>query len=197
MTDENPEASWFDQAQKNWTFLAQGAVWIMGIVGGFLLPPPIGADDPQSRTWVKFAQFVVAASFGLVLMLARRWNRREHAKAWWLAAILFLAVSIVAFFAYEHLTNTLTCNYRGGQVIMGSEYTPSAQDEVTNNPQIPCAELMADFAGEIEDVWTKKSINFSRLELAATYILCMPLFTVCIMSLVHALCCATRNTTHS
>src|ERR1043165_4681171 len=123
MPNETPTASWFDQAQKYWAVLAQSGIWILGIVGGFLLPPPIGADEQQNQIWLKLAQFVAAASVGLVFILARRWSRKKHAKWWWLAAALSLVISIGTFFGYQHLTYKSTCMYRGKVLVMGSEYT--------------------------------------------------------------------------
>jgi hypothetical protein len=191
MSNQNPQANMSEQAQKHWAILTQAGVWILGIVGGFLLPPPVGADTNQ--IWLKLAQFVAAASVGLFFLPARRWAGEKHTKWWWLAAAFSLIISIVTFFGYQHLTYSSTCNYRGQLVVMGNEYTPNGYRDVQETPGISCSELIYDFAGKTEEIWTKRSIDSARLKMAATYITCMPFFTVCIMSLVHALHCATKK----
>lgn len=192
MPNNNSRANWIEQAQKHWGAVAQGGTWVLGIVGGFLLPPPLGTDD--NHVWLKLAEFVAAVSVGLLFLPSRRWGKKKHAKWWWLVAALSLVISIVSFFGYQRLTYSSTCvTVDGARVVIGKDYTPHGTEYIHDNPGISCTDLIDQHVGVVEDVWTKQSIDSARLKLAATYIACLPLFTLCIMSLVHAMYCATRN----
>ena len=40
-----------------------------------------------------------------------------------------------------------------------------------------------------ENIWTRESINNRRLILAATYLSCLPLFTICLIAIIQAAQC--------
>jgi hypothetical protein len=61
------------------------------------------------------------------------------------------------------------------------------------NPEQTLAEGVEDLAGDASWFWTRESLERRRLGLAAFYVLAMPLFTVCIISTVQALRCATPD----
>jgi hypothetical protein len=50
-----------------------------------------------------------------------------------------------------------------------------------------------DFAGETEAIWTRDSINHRRLILAASYVSCLPLFTICLIAVVQAIACGAEG----
>lgn len=168
--------------------LLQGTIWVSGIVGSFLLPPPIGVLKDEHKLWLRFAQFVIAILVGLLFITKRKWNKKQHVKWWWIISAAALLLSVISFTGYQYLLYSWTCNYNKQRIVIGSEYTPQGVYYVKQNPQgITCDELVADFAGKVEEIWTKKSINRSRLILAGTYMSCMPLFTVCLMAVLHAI----------
>ena len=74
----------------------------------------------------------------------------------------------------------------GEKVVIGSVYTPQGLSYTEKNPKISCDDLVADFPGKPEDIWTRDSINRRRLILAATYVSCLPLFTICLIAVVQA-----------
>jgi hypothetical protein len=51
-----------------------------------------------------------------------------------------------------------------------------------------------DVAGATEAIWTAESINRRRLILAATYVCCLPLFTLCLIAVVQAIQCGGQMT---
>jgi hypothetical protein len=180
-------ASWLQQARKDWATLAQIGVLVLGIIGGFLLPPPVGIEDRENKIWLRLAQFTIAVSVGLVAIAGRKWNRKKDGAKWWLVSLLFFVFSISAFFQYQNLTSKYTCIYSGKVLVVGSAYAPMGEHHVAKNPGISCQQLVFDFAGSTEKIWTKNSIDQNRLLLAATYISCLPLFTICIIGLIQAL----------
>ena len=186
----NPEHhDWLQQTRKNWIVLTQAALWLGGILGGFLLPPPVGVSASDEKIWLRLGQFIVAVVLGLVFFAARRWNQPRHATRWGGVAVFFLAVAVTTFFRYQQLTLNWTAEYVGDKVVIGSVYTPQGSSYRQKNPNISTADLVFDFAGRTEEIWTRESIHRRRLILAATYVSCLPLFTICLIAVVQAIQC--------
>lgn len=181
--------SWFESIKKTWGLVTQLAVFIFGVVGSFLLPPPGWASNSGDETVVRLAQFIVAVLVGLVFLLVQRWSKKKHVRRWATLTIIFLALCVSAFFAYQHLLDTRTCKYADQSVVIGTSYTQHAAGYIREKANATCATLLEDFAGKAEDIWNGDSINRSRYILAGAYILNLPLFTVCIIGVVQALSC--------
>ncbi len=182
--------SYLKNIRTTWAQITQFVVFILGVVGSFLLPPPGWASVDGNKVLVRLAQFIVAVLVGLIFLLVQRWNKKKHMGRWALFAIVFLALSVSAFFAYQHFLDTRTCPYAGRIVVIGTHYTEHGKSYVSENPNSTCTGFLEDFAGEAEDIWTKDSINKSRYILAGLYILSIPLFTICIIAVVQALACS-------
>ena len=178
---------WLRETRAVWAVLAQGAVWVGGLVGGFLLPPPVGISGGQDKIWLRFGQFFVAVLLGLVLFAALKWKQRKHAGRWWVVAAVSLLLAVVAFFQYQRLLYVWTGEYDGQQLVVGSEYTSQGRAYVEKNPNLPLTTLLEDFLGRPEDIWTRRSINYRRLMLAGVYVSCLPLFTLSVIAIVQAL----------
>ena len=102
-------------------------------------------------------------------------------------ALLALVIGVGAFFRYQQLTLAWTANYDGSKVVVGSELTRQGRVYSGENPKISTDELVFDFKGKTGDVWTQQSIDQRRLVLAAIYVSCLPLFTICLIALVQAM----------
>ena len=182
-------SKWFEQSKKSWGLLAQTAAWILGIIGGFLLPPPIGITQQSEKLWLRLAQFIIICVVGLMFIATRRWNKKTHILMWWLSAALVLMLAIVSFFGYQKLLNSWTCKFYQEARIVGpqSELTPHGIEYFHDNSGASCEDALREHAGKAEDVWTKASIDSRQITLAGIYILCVPLFTICIISLLQTI----------
>ena len=189
MSARSEPRQWLNQTRKNWMVLTQGALWLAGILGGFLLPPPVGVSASDEKIWLRLGQFIIAVVLGLVFFAARRWNQPRHALRWGGVALLFLAISVAAFFRYQQMTLAWTADYVGDKVVIGSVYTAQGLSYTDKNPKISSEDLVFDFAGKTQEIWTRDSINRRRLILAATYVSCLPLFTICLIAVVQAIQC--------
>ena len=169
--------------------LTQGGLWLGGILGGFLLPPPVGVGAGEEKVWLRLGQFIIAVVLGLVFFAAQRWNQPRHSIRWVGGALLFLALAVTAFFRYQQLTLAWTGNYEGEKVVTGSAYTPHGLSYREKNPDVSRDDLIWQFDGVTENIWTRESINRRRLILAATYVSCLPLFTICLIAVVQAIQC--------
>jgi hypothetical protein len=186
MKSRSENSRWLQSARKSWLTLTHGALWVGGILGNFLLPPPVGVSAADEKIWLRLGQFIVAVVLGLVILAARRWNQPRHSLRWGAVALLALVIAVIAFFRYQQLTLAWTANYAGDKVVVGAEFTKQGRVYAEENPKISTDELVFDFKGKTGDVWTQQSIDRRRLILAATYVICLPLFTICLIAVVQA-----------
>ena len=191
MRSRGESLRWLDESRKSWTVLTQAAVWVLGVIGGFLLPPPVGASQADQKIWVHLAQFVITIMIGLVFIAAQKWRQKRHAKWWGAFSFGFLVLAISAFFCYQQFLYAWTANYDGQRVVVGSALTAHGKKYAEQNPDLSRDELLKHHTGMAEDFWTRESINRRRLFLAAAYILCLPFFTVCLIAIVQAIRCIT------
>jgi hypothetical protein len=192
MPARSGDQQWVRQVRKGWLVLTQGALWLGGILGGFLLPPPVGILASDEKLWLRLGQFIIAVVLGLVFFASRRWHQPRHALWWSGAALLFLAIAVAVFFRYQQLTLAWTANYAGQKVVVGSVLTPAGQAYTQKNAGISSEDLIMDFAGKTDAIWTPDSINRRRLLLAASYVSCLPLFTICLIAVVQAIACGAQ-----
>lgn len=183
------------RSQKSWVMLAQSAAWVAGVLAGFLLPPPVGTSH-DSQVWVRFAQFVITVLIGLLVLAALRWKRKKDAFHWGAIAMLFLFLGTATFFGYQFFAARWTTWYHDRAVVIGGDYTTHGREYHEEHLNLPPTDLIMDHRGKVEEIWTRESLTQRRLLLAAMYVLAMPLFTVCVMSIVQALHCAVAKTHH-
>jgi hypothetical protein len=168
-------------SERGFRKLSQFAAWIFGIIGVFLLPPPIGSE---SDIIVKFAKFVLIVATGLVLVPARRWNPRRA----WIVTVNSLVLSITLFFMYQYLVASWTCTPFDVPVVVASDenLTDLAREYRAQNPNLTCELLLQAFAGNAEVVWSRQALITRRFRLALVYLLLVPLLAICVIALLQA-----------
>ena len=178
----------FDWMKKSWGGLSQAAIWILGVISGFLLPPPVGISNDADKVWVRLAQFTVTVILGIAFIAARRWKKQRHVTKWWMVSGVLLVLSLATFVGYQALSYKWTCKYYNEvKIIGGDQHTPHGDDYIRNHPGISCEDLLKHHAGNVYDVWPKESIDRRRIALAVIYISCVPLFTICIVAVTQAI----------
>jgi hypothetical protein len=187
MSVSSDNKRWLQQARKNWFWLAQGALWLGGILGGFLLPPPVGISASDEKAWLRLGQFIVAVSLGLEILAVRRWGDPRYSLRWAGVALVTLMLGVAAFFRYHQLTLAWTADYAGERVVIGAELSRQGEAYLQRHPKLSSDDLVFDFAGKTEEIWTRESIDHRRLVLAATYVSCLPIFTICLIAIVQAM----------
>ena len=185
---EEPSASqWLRNTGRLWSLLAAGAAWIFAVIGGFLLPPPIGTSKEDQRIWPQLAAFIVTVLAGLMFVAGRRWNKRKHSGWWAIISAALLVLAIGSLLGYQSLSYSRTCKYNNRTVVIGTVYTQQALRFLENHPGRSSEYLVNAAAGKVEDVWTKESIDRARIQLAVTYISCIPLFALCIIAVIQSI----------
>jgi hypothetical protein len=164
--------------------LIQAGTAVLGIVGSFVLPPPVSiAGEPL---WRRLAQFVAAVLIALMFVATRRVRSRGRA-LWWWVALAGLGLAVLGAFGYDHLTRAWSCSYDGSRVIVGDEYTQQGREQRRQDPSAACETLIQNFAGHIEDIWLSDGIRRRQSILAAVYVGAVALFTICIVAVVEAM----------
>jgi hypothetical protein len=179
--------------KSNWVLLTQGAVFIVSAVAAFI--KPLSIFDPISgMTKVRaFSIFIVTILTGLFFYFNSRWWRKADASRWAMITLVCLVLCVIGFLIFQHLGDTRICQYDEAGYVIGTEFTPQGARYVTLNPGISCKQLLMDFTGNVDDIWTDSSIIRSRLLLSLSYIVCFSLASVCLLSLLQAIKCATAG----
>ena len=69
-------------------------------------------------------------------------------------------VGIASFIAYSHERMICTCSAEPGHyIIIGSELTPHARDYLATMKLTSCSAQLQEFAGVVDDIWTRQSID--------------------------------------
>src|SRR5688572_11268961 len=131
----NPIQELLKRSQQTWVLLAQSAIWVAGVIVGFLLPPPVGTAE-ESQVWVRFAQFVITVVIGMVLLAALRWKRKKDAFHWALISALFLLLGTASFFGYQLFAARWTTWYHNGPVLIGDVYTAEGREYHEKHPNL-------------------------------------------------------------
>jgi hypothetical protein len=121
-----------------------------------------------------------------MFVAARVWNDRKHLRVWTIVAALLLVSAVVDFLFYQKLLSSRTCSYDSKIIPTGTVYTPHTLEYLQKHPGSSCENLLEDFAGKANEIWTTDSIEQSRMVLAAIYVSCLPLFTVCLVAVLQA-----------
>lgn len=184
---EDNVGNWGKKLKKEWAALVQVSVWLLGLIGGFMLPPPVGMTKDDSDPWKKLAAFILTVTVGLLFFGSRKWKAARFKGKWILASIVLLGLAAGAFIEYQWLLGTRTCLYESQKLVIGTQYTPQGLHYSQLHPGISCGDILEDFAGKTEDIWMAASINHSRILLGTTYIYTLPLFAMCLVALLQAL----------
>jgi peptidoglycan-associated lipoprotein len=135
--------------------------------GGFVsrIAPPEGL----TKFWVPFASVIAGLAFLSVKLIAH--TSGKPTSLWTVVEFIFIVLTIGLFIVYYSVFQALTFEYTGQTRIAGIKHTAHATNYFANHQTLDRAQLLGDYAGNIENVWTPGSLICSRLLLGATYCL--------------------------
>jgi amino acid transporter len=161
----------------------------MTVVATIVTPPPTPAGTQGIRP---FASFVVAILTGIFFLVLRRFRKQEDAGLWAAVAATLLALTVVAYFWYANLTDSLTVRWHEHTFVCGTELRPEIQKVYGSIISKPLArELIEDAAGDPALIWTDQSIHSSKDLLSISYLVMVPLIGGCIMAASQIVMCVT------
>lgn len=182
----------FTNLQSYWNLLFLVATWVMTTIGGFWVPPPADITN-DNKSMTVFAKFIVSIIIGLMILPMSKWYQKKYAFSWGMIALLTLVIGITAFFTAQYLRDIWTVTDRGDVYYTGTTYTDAAVAYLKEHPQTTRKELLEDATWKPEYIWTEDSIRNCRLILASVYVLCTPLFAICMVSIVQLLYCVFKG----
>jgi hypothetical protein len=184
---------WFNAVRSGWRILLQGSTWVMVLLAGFVLEPPIW-DFEQNLIWYRFAHFLVAALIGLMFVPASRFSSKKHVTNWLVISVILIILGGASFFEYQVLREDWTVEYSKRPVIIGRTYTADAveykrkvREEEGRN--VSDRELVMDAAGDRGELWDISEIRQRGRILAAVYLVSVALFALTMISVIQVIYC--------
>jgi hypothetical protein len=186
MPDNKPLTEPSEFLRQYWSRFAQAAVWILSVVGVFLVRPP-GLTLADDRNMIPFAGFLVAAILGLAAVPLHRWRRRIHAWRWWSAGVCFLILSVAGFFIYDYFIGHWTAPFQKHQIVTGTEWTPTGAK--AREDYVSLTAMLEDFGGSAATLWDASGLEKRRRMLAVIYASCVAVSAFTIITIVQAVHC--------
>jgi hypothetical protein len=155
--------------------LSQGAIFFMGLFGGFLrqIAPP----EQEGEFWAGLATLIAGVVFLLVRLTSKGLDRSLRERRFYRLALLTLPISIVLLAGYHGLFEVRTASYPPDRKIIGGELTERGR-KIKETKNLSNEELLHFNAGNPQGVWTEQSINASRMMLGSVYSLSVALFAL-------------------
>ncbi|HEX6187868.1 MAG TPA: hypothetical protein VFZ40_07295 [Pyrinomonadaceae bacterium] len=180
---------------KNWESLSELVTWVLGIIGGFWLSPPIGTGESQA--FVNATRFIVTVLIAVSIYFAVKFQKHHHARGWLIAAILGFSIFVGAWFLYDRSRTKWICNVNGQLVVMGDgdTFTERGKDNSEKPECKRCEDLIFECGNgsnperKAESIWEKEGIENNRRKLIALYFATIPFLVLCIISTLQILHC--------
>lgn len=147
--------------------LSEIGIAFTGAFGGFFgnIAPP----EDIAKYWAGLASVIAGASFLVVLLFSRTQRGQKHLRHLLRLVLLFLCVGLVLAIAYYVAYTNFTANYAGFRRVVGTEYTSHGAQYHDQHPEYDSEQLLFDFGGRADEVWTSRSLARGRLLLGFLY----------------------------
>jgi hypothetical protein len=134
----------------------------------FIWPPPTAAAD--TGTAKSTAALIATGVVAIVLVAGVIWSAPQHQLGWLIAVLLLVLAAILVFMFYDRAVGRFTCQYNNNRVVIGDRLTTQAAQHSQALRMTSCSELLAEFAGNVEDVWTLDSRIHASTVLSSLYV---------------------------
>jgi hypothetical protein len=176
--------------KSNWTLLAQAAAGIVLTIKGFVSPPVYFDPIADTAEIKNLAVFIVIILVGIFIYLGQIWSSKKYAKVWAIVTPLLLVVLVASTLKFSQFKATCTCSYGDQILLIGKRYTPEGErDALKYLGTIPCNEILMNFAGRANRIWTEESINSCKHNLELAYLLTFSMAALSILSVLQIIKC--------
>lgn len=182
MTDA-PTLTW---VRGRWRALSAFGAVVVSLVTAAIHPPPVG----EARSHVAFGGFAAAVVTGLVYVLMQKRSRAMDTRAWWIAALVTILLTVAVNVTYASMWDRYVVEYAGSRHVVGSELTEVGRKWVETRGESAPQDLLFAAAGQAELMWTPESIARNRRNFRLVYYACYPLFALSVLATVQAIHCA-------
>jgi hypothetical protein len=172
-----------ERLQNQWVLLTQIAAWLAGLIGAFLIEPPLLWPRAEGTgLWLHLSQFLVAIMAGLFFIGSRSDGRRR--KRWRRIAIGAVILGFALFVAYQVLLPNWTCAYRGETVMLGATLSDLGREFLASHQGATCDRLIGSALGVTTQLWPIHELITRNILLSTIYSLAMLSFSAATMSTI-------------
>jgi hypothetical protein len=172
--------------RRRWpTWLAVGGIAAAAVAAAAVTQPsalPAGESSARA-TYAALASAAIVAATVIPLAVKRRTGGRALATA---IAAAALVLGLLTYLYATSVQRQCTVQVGSRSVLIGTELTQLGIDYRAKLPQATASDLVEDSPGDVERVWTRRSIARCRQLVSSTYFLWLPLLTVSLVSAVLA-----------
>lgn len=161
---------YLQSVKRNWPQLVQAASAVSITITGFIKPPTYFDTVATISETKRLAVFVVAVLIAIFFYLAHKWALRKHAKGWVLTTFALLLALVVSELVFRELRANCICYYDQKPLLTGTELTTVGRNDLEKRAGIAtCEDLLMDFQGRANLIWTSTSINTCRRSMTTAY----------------------------
>jgi hypothetical protein len=160
--------------------LLQLSVGVIAIALILIWPLTPALSSTDQRLARSVGVLIAAVASGAIALL----GRSLRPIVWTAIAIVSGLAALAALYAHFDAGQRCVADYNGQPTIIGREFTPEGQRVVASNPRVSPSELLLWAGGQVDVVWTEASIAGCRFWVSWGGLLALPLFGVCVGSLV-------------
>lgn len=152
-----------------------------------ILPQPIALGGPKTSLFLirGFSILII----GTVVFFSSKYLKRKTPWVVAALAITFFLLTILVTFSFLYVRSQYIVNYPPGEteyeIVTGTVFTEAALRYFAVDPKMSKEDLIVDFAGSVEDIWTSESIASIKMILLILYSASAILGSVLIVSLLH------------
>ncbi|HEY2232679.1 MAG TPA: hypothetical protein VGK01_04305 [Candidatus Angelobacter sp.] len=181
-------------AKNDWQSLVRWGVWLVGITSPFVFPPPTEVGADSGKVFALFSAFALSVIIGVLTGPLTRKRRLKDLKLWSTVALIALILGAMAFFQYHRLRSSLSAEYAGTRVVIGSEFTREGEAYKAGEAGFTKEQAIMDAAGQPAKIWTVDSIHMNAMQLCTAYFLTVMLFSLAVISGIQAYHCGRKRT---
>ncbi|NBW06648.1 MAG: hypothetical protein EBR82_01310 [Caulobacteraceae bacterium] len=163
-----------DILKEHWGVVAKIAACLAGIIGTFLITPPLLSVESTDASILYFAQFVLAILVGLFFVIP---SSKVRDSQWRWISLAGLVIGICLFFAYVQVSAQWTALYKDvGVTVIGGNLTDAGKVLQAETGAVLPGDLIFQASGDVDLLWP-------RSERLTRYLVICGLYTVAMISL--------------
>ena len=152
--------------KSHWVLLAQAATFISLTVTGLISPPSYFGPASEASETKQLAAFITTLLVAIFFYLGHRLSVKRYAGIWVVITVVLAVTLVASVELFSQSKSHCVCQFLGEQVGIGTEYTDLGKNEALKNPGgLPCNEMLMNFQGKPERIWTGDSIDSCRSKL--------------------------------
>ena len=174
-----------NKIQAIWKQLALLGAWLGTIAGSFLLPLPDWGYEEQHTSHTRFILFIATILAGFMLLLT---YKNKNKKSWIWIALVTCLLFIASFVVYNLKRDANTLPFYGTTKVIGSvPFNDFEKKCKALGIKTTDRELLKYVGGDVEQLWTKESINNNRNELILYLAISYCLLAVFMISFINTI----------